>query len=338
MRPPLPLHQAANLTGLEPSRLQFIGSEFREFLAGASAGAGETSFDPEDFALLHEIHERLFLKDEPAEAIRHVLQSRRRKLLVVAVTSGKGGVGKTTVSVNLSVAFALRGRRVLLLDADLGMANVHVFAGIQPRATLLDLLEGGRTLAEVVSPGPAGIDVVCGPSGIARAADLDPRRIELLSRELAQCGDRYDVLVLDTGAGISAQVMQFLAMAEEIVVVATPNLASTLDAYGVLKVIHEKRLAGRLHILVNQADGAAQADVVLGRILGCARQFLQFAPASLGFLPRDPIFEAANQSRRPLLLTSPEHDHARRFLAIAGRLLEGDQPAARLAPLCTAAA
>ncbi len=336
MSPTLLLHQAATVSGIEPSRLQFIGSEFREFLSGANMG--ETVFDPRDFPLLHEIHDRLFQKGESPEAIRQALRSRRRKLLVVAVTSGKGGVGKTTVSVNLAVAFALRNQRVLLLDADLGMANVHVFAGIQPRATLLDLLEGRMTLPEVVSPGPAGIDVVCGPSGVARAADLDPRRIEMLGRELAQCGDTYDVLMLDTGAGISAQVMQFLAMADEIVVVATPNLASTLDAYGVLKVIHERQLAARLHILVNQADGAPQADAVLGRLMGCARQFLQFSPSSLGFFPRDPIFEAANQSRRPLLLAAPDNEHAHRFLAIAERLIDGDPSAAGLEPARTAAA
>jgi flagellar biosynthesis protein FlhG len=333
MPSPLPLHHAANLVGIEPSRLQFIGCEFREFLA---CGEDE-GFDPRDFSLLREIHERLFQRGEPPEAIRVGLRGQERRLLVVAVTSGKGGVGKTTVSVNLAVAFAQQGCRVLLLDADLGMANVHVFAGIQPRATLLDFLDGGRALSEVISPGPGGIDVICGPSGITRVADLDPRRIEQLGRELGQCHNCYDVLLLDTGAGISAQVMQFLALAEEIVVVATPNLASTLDAYGVLKVMHERRLAGRVNILVNQADSAAQAETVLGRIAGCARQFLQFSPSSLGFLPRDPMFEAANQSRCPLVLAAPAHENARRFLAIAQQLLAG-AAAERLSPPCTAAA
>ncbi len=336
MRPPLPLQQTAISTGLEPSHLQFIGSEFREFLTNPGAGTGEVSFDPGDFSVLQEIDERIFRRGESLESVRQTLRNRRPKTLVVAVTSGKGGVGKTTVSVNLAVAFALRGKRVLLVDGDLGMANVHVFAGIQPRATLMDLLDGGRTLSEVVSPGPGGIDVVCGPSGISRAADLDPRRIEILGRELTQYGSHYDVLVLDTGAGISAQVLQFLAMADEIVVVATPNLASTLDAYGVLKVIHEKRLGGRLQILVNQADGEPQATAVLARLMGCARQFLQFSPSSLGFLPRDPMFEAANQSRRPLVLASPEHENAHRLLTIAGQLMDkGDvKPAAN----CNAAA
>ncbi len=334
MQTALPIHQAAQVTGIEPSRLQFIGSEFREFLRGVDA----VGFSPEDFPLLQEIHERLFQRGESADSIRQSLRTQTRPLFIVAVTSGKGGVGKTTISVNLSIAFAQQGCRVLLVDADLGMANVHVFAGLQPRATLLDFIDGGRALSEVIVPGPGGIDVICGPSGISRAADLDPRRIEGFGRELAQCGDRYDVLVLDTGAGISAQVLQFLAMAEAIVVVATPNLASTLDAYGVVKVMHERKLAGRIHLLVNQADGAPQAEAVFGRIAGCARQFLKFDPSNLGSLPRDPVFEAANQSRRPLVATAPDHECSRRFLAIARQLVEGASTAEKLSPSCTAAA
>ena len=334
MQSSIPLHRAAHLIGIEPSRLQFIAGEFGEFLVGAATN----TFDQREFSFLQDVHERIFHHGESPESIRQTLRSQERRLLVVAVTSGKGGVGKTTVSVNLSVAFSQHGLRVLLLDGDLGMANVHVFAGIQPRSTLLDFFDGGRALSEVVSPGPAGIDVICGPSGVTRIADLDPRRIELLGRELTQCNDRYDILVIDTGAGISAQVMQFLAMSETIVVVATPNLASTLDAYGVVKVMHERRLPGRIHILVNQADNAAQAETVLGRIASCARQFLQFSPASLGFLPRDPIFEAANQSRRPLVLAAPEHENSIRFLAIARQIIDDAALAEKLSQSHTAAA
>lgn len=334
MRPALPLHQAAQTTGIEPSQLQFIGREFGEFLGGMT----EAGFDPGDFPTIQAIHERLFRRGESTDAIRQFLRGQRRALYIVAVTSGKGGVGKTTVSLNLAIAFAQRGCRVLLTDADLGMANVHVFAGIQPRTTLLDYIDGGRAVSEVISPGPGGIDVICGPSGITRAADLDPRRIELFGRELAQCGDRYEVLVLDTGAGISAQVMQFLSMAEDIVVVATPNLASTLDAYGVVKVMHERRLAGRLHVLVNQADDAAQAGTVFGRIAGCARQFLQLEVANFGYFPRDPIFEAANQSRRPLAVANPEHEISQRFLAMAQQLIERAAIVGRRTSSSTAAA
>ena len=338
MRPPIPLHHAANLTQIEPSRLQFIAREFREFLEGDPTDSGD-SFDEGAFSLLQQIHERLFQRGESPDSIRQALRGQMRKLQVVAVTSGKGGVGKTTVSVNLAVALAQYGRRVLLVDADLGMANVHVFAGIQPRATLLDLLDGNLSLAEVVSPGPGGIHVVCGPSGISRAADLDPRRIEMLGREFVRWGSSYDVLVLDTGAGISAQVLQFLAMAEEIVVVATPNLASTLDAYGMVKVIHERRLAGRIRVLVDQAESDAQAEAVLARIM----RLRAAVPANRAVEPRVPAArsdlrggESEPPSARPRLSRSRLRAPLSRDRA--SQLLGGDPSTEHLTPPCTAAA
>jgi flagellar biosynthesis protein FlhG len=334
MRSSLPLPLASQLAHIEPSWLQYIATEFREFLNAE----GEGGFDLGDIPLIQQIYERLAFGGEIPDAVLQDLRRQRRKLRVVAVTSGKGGVGKTTVAVNLAVAFAQQGSRVLLVDADLGMANVHVYAGVQPRGTLLDLVDGSRTLAQLVTPGPGGIHVLCGPSGIARAADLEARHLDHLATEIVRgCAD-YDVLLLDTGAGISAQVMKFLAMAEEIVVVATPNLASTLDAYGVVKVIRETRLPGRIQILVNHADGSGQAEAVLGRITACARQFLQFTPSSLGFLMRDLAVESSTQNRQPLVLAAPEHENARRLLAVAQRLLEPEPAPEPEATACTVAA
>ncbi|HYR57166.1 MAG TPA: hypothetical protein VEO95_00995, partial [Chthoniobacteraceae bacterium] len=132
--------------------------------------------------------------------------------------------------------------------------------------------------------------------------------------------------------------MNFLAMADDVIVVSTPNLAATLDAYGVVKVIRETRLAARVHLLVNHADGAAQAEGVLGRISTCARQFLQFEPANLGFLPRDSAIETSGQNRTPLVLAAPEHESARRFSALARQLLDARPATEEPAPPCSAAA
>lgn len=297
--------------GIEPARLQFIEREFRDvFDQGADA------------SLLREIHDALFVEGKSIAVLRNQLWTRRRALRVVAVTSGKGGVGKTTVAVNLAVALAERGLRVLLFDADLGMANVHIFAGVTPRGTLLDVVEGRATLAQILSNGPAGVRVVCGASGVARLADLNQRVVEFLGGELARLAGAFDLLMIDTGAGISSQVMRFLAMANEIVVVATPNLAATLDAYGLIKVVREARLPARIHVLVNQSEDDAQAESVFERIHRCAERFLQFSPLNLDGLRRDPAIEAANQSRQPLVLATPQNENARRFATIAERLAE----------------
>ena len=294
--------------------------EFSEFLATPDGPLAAGGGDERGIAILRRIHQQFFIDGKPIPAIRRELGDSRRTLHVIAVTSGKGGVGKTTVSINLAIALAKRGLRTLLFDADLGMANVHVYAGVTPRMTLLDVVEGRASLAQVLTNGPGDIQVICGASGVSRLADLDLRAIEFLGRELRRLATTIDVLVLDTGAGISSQVMQFLALADETVVVATPNLAATLDAYGVIKAAREARLESRMHVLVNQAADGAEADSVLSRISGCAQRFLQFTPGSLGSLRRDEAFEIANHNRRPLMIAHPESENARRIIAMASRL------------------
>lgn len=313
-------------SAIEPARLQFIEREFQDILG-----------DPSDPGLIREIHHALFIEGKSPAVIRNQFCSPQRSLRVIAVTSGKGGVGKTTVSVNLATALAIRGRRVLLFDADLGMANVHIFAGVTPRGTLLDVIEGRSTLPQVLTDGPAGIQIVCGASGVAGLADLDARVVERIGRELARLADGFDILLIDTGAGISAQVMQFLTLAHEIIVVSTPNLAATLDAYGVIKVAREARLPAQISILVNQTDDEADAGAIFARLSGCAHRFLQFLPASLGSLRRDPAVEAANQSRQPLVLAQPASENARRFTAMATHLA-GENPAADIPRPATHAA
>ncbi len=310
-----PLHALAQPQAIEPARLQFIQQAFPEVFA-------EAQRDPRE--VLRWIHDRLFIEGWSIGAVRAELSRAASTLRTIAVTSGKGGVGKTTVAVNLAVAFASQGRRVLLFDADLGMANVHIFAGINPTATLLDVVDGRASLDQVMQPGPAGIQVICGASGIARLADLHASVLDALGRDLLRVAAGFDVLVIDTGAGISTAVTHFLALVQETVVVAAPSLAATLDAYGVVKAVHENRLRTHLHVLINQAENEQQAARVLERITGCASRFLQRTLATVGYLPRDPAFEEANHSRRPLMLTHPDSPSARRLAEIAERLAPAD--------------
>jgi flagellar biosynthesis protein FlhG len=311
-----PIHALGQPQAIEPARLQFIQQAFPEVFSGAQR-------NPEE--VLQWIHDRLFSEGWSIGAVRAELSRAASTLRTIAVTSGKGGVGKTTVAVNLAVAFARQGRRVLLFDADLGMANVHIFAGINPTATLLDVVDRRATLEQVLQPGPAGIQVICGASGISRLADLNGAVLEALGRELLRVAADFDVLVIDTGAGISAAVTHFLALVQETVVVAAPSLAATLDAYGVVKAVHENRLRTHLHVLINQAEDDQQAARVLERITGCASRFLQRSLATVGSLPRDPAFEQANHSRRPLVLTHPESPSAQRLAEIAARLVPPDR-------------
>ncbi len=309
------------LASIEPARLQFIHREFQEILG-----------DRPDEKLIHRIHTALFADGKSLDVVRNEFSRPQSVLRVIAVTSGKGGVGKTTVSVNLAVALAERGLRVLLFDADLGMANVHIFAGVTPRGTILDVVEGRYELAQILTPGPAGVQILCGASGVVGLADLDSRVIDRLGRELSRLAADFDVLLIDTGAGISAQVLQFLGLAHEMIVVATPNLAATLDAYGVIKVARESGLPAQISIIVNQTDDDSEAGAIFARLSGCAFRFLQFLPVSLGSLRRDRAVEAANQSRQPLVLAQPTSENARRLTAMAARLVEATSASGTTAP------
>ncbi len=315
-------------TVIEPARIQFIEQTFRDLLGPRF----DSTVDRGRLQLIRWVHQRLFLEGAPLETVRFELNRRLCTTQILAVTSGKGGVGKTTVSVNLAVACAKLGKRVLLFDADLGMANVHVFAGVNPRATLLDFIDGRTSLDEVRVPGPAGVELICGASGIGRLSDLSVSVLEQLGTELVRVASEFDVLIIDTGAGIAASVTRFLRLAHEAIVVTTPNIAATLDAYGVIKLAHETKIPARLHLLVNQAADAVEAERVSTRIGDCASRFLQHPVASLGFLVRDAEVERANQSRVPLTLAQPSHFNAERLADIAAALT------ASTAPACTAAA
>ena len=308
---------------IESSQLQFIEQNFAAFL------------DRSDRDLrLRQIHRWLFIERKPVSIIRQRLAASMSSARVVAITSGKGGVGKTTTSVNLSVALARLGWRVLLFDADLGMANAHIFSGVNPSHTLLDVLERGVALKDAVTPGPDGIQVICGASGIHWLADLDAARLGAVCRDLRHVAEDYDFLFLDTGAGISSQVMHFLGMANDIVVVTTPNLAATLDAYGVVKAVHEAGLGGKMHLLVNQAGDEAEASSVSSRISNCAQRFLGPVLSFAGYLTRDHAVELANQNRRPLLHLDPASENAARLSEIAVRLCgaPGSDRPAEVAP------
>ena len=298
---------------IQSARLQFIQQTFPE--AAGELGGGRSPLE-----WLRWIHDRLFVDGWQVHAVRSELSRVQPGVQVIAVSSGKGGVGKTTFAVNLAVAFAQSGKRVLLFDADLGMANVHVFAGVNPTTTILDVIDGRATLESILVSGPAGMQIACGASGVGRLADLSERVLETLSRELIRVASAFDILLIDTGAGVAPSVMHFLALAHDAIVIATPNLASTLDAYGVIKVAHEQRLRTRLHILVNEADDEMQAAAVSARVAGCAQRFLQITPGDLGFLRRDAAFEQSNQQRRPLQLAQPAGLHAQRISQIAAQL------------------
>ena len=311
-------------TPMEASRVQFLEKSFPEWLGLAGRGSREASLEEDGMAMLHWLHDRIFFHGNTIEMVRNELLEANGGLKFIAVSSGKGGVGKTTCSVNLAHAMAKLGHRILLVDADLGLGNVHVFAGVNPTVTLQDFLDHTVPIENALTAVTERLWLLCGGSGVAGLANLDMRRMNRLLRHLRGLKRSIDYVIIDTGAGLSSQVLSFLLQAQEIVIVTTPNIAATLDAYGMIKTIHEQEMNGKVRLLVNQCKDAEEAESVSEKLLGCARQFLGSAPEVLGFITRAEGIEESNQSRMPFVISGRDEENSARMQVMAARLTGAD--------------
>ncbi len=310
--------------GIEESVIRFLEHEYTDVFERNGVDLHSRLYDDRRVRLLKAIHQLLMTEQcSPDDVRRHLgcSASETSTSRIIAITSGKGGVGKTTVALNLALAFARENRKTLVVDADLGLANVHVLAGVTPKVTLLDVVEGRATLDNAITDGPGGVRILCGCSGVSRMAERSKRLAAILSSELRFLATRFDRIIIDTGAGISRQVLRFLELAEDIVVIATPDLSSTLDAYSVIKTAHEKKLKGRIHLLANLAPDEAAATAIANKINACAAKFLNDGTSYLGFIPSDDMVRNAGQTRIPLLLSHPDGITARNIGIAAENLL-----------------
>lgn len=239
----------------------------------------------------------------------------------IAVTSGKGGVGKSNLSVNLSVCLARRGVRTCLLDADLGMANADVLCGLTPERTLEAVVRGTHRLSEVVVEAPGGFFLIPGASGVGRIANLEVPEQRRLVEQLRLLERTVDMVVIDTGAGIGSAVMTFAAAAGTTLVVVTPEPTSMTDAYGAIKVLAAEVPDTEVRLIVNMASSAAEAREVHDRMDRVSRRFLGRGVGFGGFVPIDASLPSAVRGQRPVTVVRPEAPASVAIDAIARDLL-----------------
>ncbi len=243
--------------------------------------------------------------------------SQMRPVQVIAVSGGKGGVGKSNIAVNLSIALAELRRRVVLLDADLGLANVDVLLGIKATHTLADVLAGTHSLRDVLVTGPGGLRIVPASSGVQRMAELSPSEHAGLINAFNELSDQVDVLVIDTAAGISDTVVSFVRAANEVIVVVCDEPSSITDAYALIKLLNTEYGMQRFRVVANMTRTPQEGLSMFNKLNGVCERFLDVTLQFVGQVPFDETVRKAVQKQKAILEFAPNSKAAQALRQIA---------------------
>ena len=244
---------------------------------------------------------------------------------VIAITSGKGGVGKTNFAVNLAIAMQQVGKRVIVVDADLGMANVDVVLGTMSRYHMLSLLEKDVELSDVLISGPYDVNYISGGSGIEEATECTYEERELLMEKLSACGSLADIILVDTGAGLGKNVLDFILAADEVLLLSTPEPTSLTDAYAVLKAYSMYAENKNIKLVMNRVYNDTESHEAVRKLSHTSQKFLKLPVICLGSIYEDKSVLDAVRKQQPFLVASPNSVASRCVRAMAKRLLFGQE-------------
>lgn len=321
------IKQVVERTGLEEAEIRFYEQTFREFLEFTEMGLDKNDFTEDHIAILTRIKELIYKRGFTLEEVKRELKATMADIRakvpppvrgsnyarVIAVTSGKGGVGKTSIVVNLAVTIAQTGRKVAIFDADLGLANVHILMGVKPRFNLAHLIQNDFPLEDIITRGPLGIQIISGGQGIRELANLTDEQRRVLLRQLDKLEQEVDVLLVDTGAGISENVLRFAAFADEVIAVTTPNIAANADCFSIIKILLEMEPNSKIGLLTNMASNCYEAKNVFNKLQAATRKVLDYELNDLGYLVNSEQMKVATEQRRPVVFAYPHAEITRNF-------------------------
>lgn len=248
-----------------------------------------------------------------------------RSARVITVTSGKGGVGKSNVTVNLAINFRKMGKRVVIFDADFGLANVEVIFGIVPKYNLFDMIYNGMNITDILTSGPLGIEFISGGSGIQELVNLTSAQLDFLNDKLQELDYLADIILIDTGAGISDSVLDFIVSSNEVLLVTTPEPTSITDAYAVLKALKNKKNfeynSKQINLLVNRVASDSEGLDVFNKLNRVTEKFLDVKLNNIGLLPQDNNLTKAVIEQRPVSILFPKSKVSKAFEVIADNLI-----------------
>ncbi len=266
---------------------------------------------------------------DQAEQLREIMKSKENgkdgengsKTRIIAISSGKGGVGKTNISINLAIAYAQLGKKVVVMDADLGLANVNVVLGIIPKYNLYHLIRRQKKMSEIMMDTDYGIRIVAGASGFSKIANLTDEERDHFINELSSLSDA-DIIIIDTSAGVSNNVLGFIAAADDAIIVTTPEPTAITDAYGIIKIIATEidNLNLGLKLIVNRVKSVTEGKKVAERVINIAGQFLNMKIDYLGYVYDDQGVGTSVLHQKPFLVNEPNGKAAICIKHIVGRL------------------
>ncbi|MBR4726084.1 MAG: MinD/ParA family protein [Lachnospiraceae bacterium] len=266
---------------------------------------------------------------DQADQLRKLVnkQKKVRKVSrVITVTSGKGGVGKSTLTVNLAIQMSRMGKRVIILDADFGLANIEVMLGIRPTYNLADLMFRGKDLKEIITEGPEGIGFISGGSGIQELSRLTRDQVIYLVQKLYELDELADIILVDTGAGIADSVLEFVSASNEVLIVATPEPTSITDAYALLKTLNRKsdyaRETTSIKMVANRIKDEEEGLTLHNKLGVVVEKFLNIKIEYLGGIHQDVNCQKAIMKQEPVTIGFPTSSTSKEINAIAGKLLD----------------
>lgn len=255
-----------------------------------------------------------------------VVKENEKKSRIITVTSGKGGVGKTSVSINLAIQFRLQGKSVIIFDADFGLANIEVMIGAIPKYNLSDLIYRGKDLNDIIMKGPMDIGFISGGSGISGFGDLTKDQLTYLVYKIKELESMADIIIIDTGAGISSAVMDFVVVSNEVILVTTPEPTSITDSYSLLKALNKRddfdKSQNHIKIVANRVRSYEEGANLYNKLNVVVNKFLNFNIEFLGIIENDDNMSKAVIQQKPISMAYPNSNGAKSFKKISDTLLE----------------
>lgn len=260
---------------------------------------------------------------DQAEKLRKIMKSKdqdkketksiEKKAKVISISSGKGGVGKTNFAINFSIALKKLGYKVVIIDADIGLGNVEILTGVNLKNTISDIVFANKNIVEIMGDGPEGIKIISGGSGLKELSLLNDDNLPKLIKEIEKLQSIVDYIIIDTGAGISPVVIDFIMASNEVIVISTPDPTSIMDSYTLIKSLVTTGFNGKINIVSNLVDNISEGKEVFSKLENASKNFLRVQIDYLGYIQRSDLVNYAVKNQTPFMISHPNHSISKRI-------------------------